>query len=161
MILCERSTGIKPMVVVFSRRIINLKGGFMVKLNLSNFWQGKKIFALIITFIIVLMSTILNKNGIQIDPSILISILGLNALYILRQGSIDSKKIEQNAFKPFWESRKFIAMTVGSLVPMVTGYIKKEFDVEIPSELIFSLVGLDAVYILRQGALDAKEPDKH
>ena len=134
----------------------------MEDLKLANFWQGKKIAALVLTFIVVIVTMVLNQTAdLGLDPSIILSILGLNALYILRQGSIDSKKTDQNVFKPFWESRKFLAVAVGNFVPMIVAFVGKKYSFEISSEIIYSLIGIDAVYLLRQGALDVKKPDAH
>lgn len=131
-------------------------------LNLANFWQGKKIAALVLTFVVVIVTMIVNQTAnLGLDPTIILSILGLNALYILRQGSIDSKKTDQNAFKPFWESRKFLAVAVGNLVPIIIGFVGKKYNLEISTEIIYSLLGIDAVYLLRQGALDVKAPNEH
>ena len=134
----------------------------MKRLNLANFWQGKKIAALVLTFVVVIVTMVMNQVAdLGLDPTIILSILGLNALFILRQGSIDSKKTEQNAFKPFWESRKFLAVAVGNFVPIIVGFVGKKYNFNFSPELIYSLLGIDAVYLLRQGALDAKNPDEH
>lgn len=129
---------------------------------MKKFWQSKKITALVLTLLITIVCVVLNQTkGFNIDPSIILSALGLSAVYILRQGSIDSKKTDKNAFKPFWESRKYIANAIGILLPLIIGFINQKYNLKIPTETVVGLLGLNAVYILRQGSLDAKEPDKH
>lgn len=134
----------------------------MTDLTLANFWQGKKWAALILSVVVVIATMVANKvYGLGIEANIIFAVLGLNALYVLRQGSIDSKKTNLNAFKPFWESRKFLAVAIGNVVPIITEAINKKYQLGITPEMILGLVGVDAVYMLRQGALDVKEPDKH
>lgn len=134
----------------------------MVKLNMSNFWQGKKVAALILSVVVVVVTMVLNNvEGFSIDANVILSILGLNAIYILRQGSIDSKKTDANVFKPFWESRKFLAIALGNIMPMIVEYINSKYKTGITSEMVLGLLGVDAIYMLRQGAIDVKEPDKH
>ena len=131
-------------------------------LEIDKLWKGKKITALILSIIVVIGTFILNNAlSLDLNPNILLSVLGLSAIYVLRQGSLDSKKTNQNSFKPFWESRKWIASVAGFCIPLIVGFINKKYGSQISPEMILGLVGLDAVYVLRQGALDAKEPDKH
>jgi hypothetical protein len=129
---------------------------------MKKFWQSKKITALVLTLAISIACVVLNQTkGFNIDPSVILSVLGLSAVYILRQGSIDSKKTDKNAFKPFWESRKYIANVIGILLPLIIGFLNQKYNLKIPTEAVLGFLGLNAVYILRQGSLDVKEPDKH
>jgi hypothetical protein len=52
-------------------------------------------------------------------------------------------------------------MLVGDVLPIGIAYVNKRFSINIPVEAVAGLMGLSGVYILRQGATDAKEPDKH
>jgi len=125
-------------------------------------WKGKKITALIATLVLVILTFILNqKLSLSLNPNVLLSVLGLSAIYILRQGSLDSKKTDQNVFKPFWASRKWIASVVGIAIPLIVGIVNKRYGTSFSPEMVLGLVGLDAAYILRQGALDAKAPNEH
>jgi len=130
--------------------------------NIQLFIQSKKWLAMALATIVSVAIPILNSAfDMGLNVNIIFAILGLDLLYILRQGSLDSQKSDKNIFKPFWDSKKFIAMAVGTLVPIVIGFVNSKWNTSISSELILGIVGLDAGYILMQGTVDAKEPDKH
>jgi len=129
---------------------------------MKKFWESKKWLSLAVCVIMVIGCAIANTmEGISIDANIILAVIGLNTIYILRQGSIDSKKTDQNVFKNFWESNKFMALIVGDILPLFVAFLNSKYSLEIPVEAIAGLVGLDAVYILRQGAIDSKTPKKH
>jgi len=126
------------------------------------FIQSKKWLAMALATIVSISIPILNSVfEMGLNVNIIFAILGLDILYILRQGSLDSKKTDKNIFKPFWDSKKFIAMTIGTVVPIIVGFINAKYKINISSELILGIVGLDAGYILMQGTVDSKDPDKH
>lgn len=131
-------------------------------MNFDKLWKGKKITALIFSIVVVILTFVLNQRlSLDLNPNVLLSVLGLSAIYVLRQGSLDSKKTDENVFKPFWTSRKWIASMIGVAIPLIIGIVNKRYGTSFSPEMVLSLVGLDAVYILRQGALDAKNPSVH
>lgn len=130
--------------------------------KLQVFWQSKKWCALALSVIVVIAVPITNKSlGIGLDASVLFTILGLNAVYILRQGSIDSKKTGQNAFKSIWDSKKFLALLLGNIVPIVVGVLNAKYKLGLEPSVVMALLGLDGIYQLAQGAVDAKNPNEH
>lgn len=130
--------------------------------KLQMFWQSKKWCALALSTIVVITIPILNKTlGIGLDASLLFAVLGLNAVYIIRQGSIDSLKNGQNAFKSIWNSKKFLALILGNLIPVIVGIVNYKYQIGLDSGVILALIGLDGAYQLVQGANDVKNPNEH
>lgn len=129
---------------------------------MRQFWESKKWLAFAVCVVAAILTMVLNaKYGLGIDPNVLYGLLGLNTLYILVQGKIDSKKTGGSPSKAFFESHKFVATAVGNVVPILCGLANKKWGLGIDPGMIMGLLGLNAVYVLRKGAIDAKEPDKH
>jgi len=130
--------------------------------KLQVFWQSKKWCALALSVIVVIAVPIVNKAlGISLDAGVLFAVLGLNAVYILRQGSIDSKKTGQNAFKSIWDSKKFLALLLGNIVPIVVGIVNAKYKLGLDAGVVMALLGLDGIYQMVQGSVDAKNPNEH
>lgn len=129
---------------------------------MKSFWQSKKWLAFGVCVIIGILTLVLNSQfGLNLDPNIILSLLGLNAIYIIAQGNIDAKNPEDHFGKQFFDSHKFIALLIGDVVPLLIGWVNKNYGVQIPVEAILGLIGLDSIYIIRKAMLDIKEPEKH
>jgi len=130
--------------------------------KLQVFWQSKKWCALALSVIVVIAIPVVNKMlGITLDAKVIFAVIGLNAVYIIRQGSIDSKKTGENAFKSAWESKKFMALALGNVVPIIVGIVNVKYKLGLDASVVMSLIGLDGVYQMAQGAIDAKQPNEH
>lgn len=126
------------------------------------FWQSKKWIAFATAFLIAIGTYVLNaKFGLGIDSNALLALVGLNTLYIIVQGRIDSKKTNQTVAKAFFDSHKSIALLLGDLIPLIVGYLNVKTNITIPPDLVLGLLGADAVYLMGKSTADVKEPDKH
>lgn len=129
---------------------------------MKEFWKSKKWLAFAACIVISLITMVLNsKFGFNIDPNIILALVGLNAVYILMQGKIDAKNPADHYGKEFFKSHKFVATMIGNLIPVILGWANKEFGLNLSPEMIWGLIGLDGIYLLRKGALDLKDPSKH
>lgn len=125
-------------------------------------WESKKWLAFAVCVVVSIATLIVNQRfGLNLDPNIIFGLLGLNVLYTLVQGKIDAKNPADHVGKKFFESHKFISLVVGYVVPILVGWANGQFNLTIPPELIWGLLGIDSVYLLRKGMLDLKEPANH
>ena len=129
---------------------------------MRKFWESKKIIAFIACFVIAVTTLIINtKYGFNIDPNVLLGCVGLSGLYVILQGRIDAKKADGNKAKTLLESHKFIMVMLGNIIPMLVGILNKKFEINITPDMIWGLLGVNAVYLVGKSSYDMKQPDTH
>lgn len=75
---------------------------------------------------------------------------------ITRQAEIEAKKKALDKvidYKPFYKSKKWVAMVIGVLVPVINHYTSLGLD----TVALTSIVGTIMTYIVTQGAVDLKK----
>lgn len=129
---------------------------------MRKFWESKKWLAFGSAVVIGLATYVLNtKYGLGVDANALMAMIGLSGLYVLVQGRIDTKKGDQTVAKAYLDSHKSMALLVGQLIPLLVGVLNAKVGVAIPPELVLSLIGVDAAYLVVKGSADGKEAAKH
>ena len=129
---------------------------------MRKFWESKKIVAFAACFLIAMITLVVNaKYDINIDANVILGAIGLSGLYVIAQGKIDAKKGDPNKAKSILESHKFVMVMLGNLMPMLVGILNKKFEIEITPEMIWGLLGIDAVYLIGKTSSDMKQPDAH
>jgi len=129
---------------------------------MRKFWESKKIVAFLACFVVAMVTLVINaKYGFNIDPNVILGSIGLSGLYVVMQGRIDAKKADATKVKSMLESHKFVMVMLGNFLPIMVGALNKKFGVEITPEMVWGLLGVNAVYIVGKTSSDMKQPDTH